>query len=174
MDIDARIMDIAKILLSLVQSVGWDTARVRLTEYVSKLDDRLTLSLTLHYGRGPEHILSLLQDVFWRLPVEVRIGLLGDALWRTGLHDEVAFLVPSLRAVFRVRNSIAHSVTLGETSQLSLRKVKRDKVETEELSAENLNWAIGAAEMCSLNLLRIEGCLGSTHEWGDLYGFSER
>lgn len=166
--------EIAKILQSLVQSAGWDKARVRLTEHVSGLDDTLTFSLALHYGRSPEHVLSLLQDVFWRLPVEVRIGLLEDALWRIGLHDEVPFLVPCLRAVFRIRNSVAHSVTLDMTdSNLILRKVKRGKFETEKLSAETLNWAVAATEICTLNFTRIEGRLGSIEVWGKLYGFAE-
>lgn len=166
---------IGEILSSLVQSVGWDKARVRLTEHAADLDDSLTLSLSLHYGREPEQILSLLQDVFWRLPIEVRINLLDDALWRTGLHDEVPFLVPSMRAIFRIRNSIAHSVTFGMTgTHITLRKVRRGKVETEELSADRLNWAVGASELCRLNFLRIEGRIGNTSVWGELYGFPER
>jgi hypothetical protein len=84
-------MDISTILSSLVQSIGWDKARVQLTEHVSDLDETLTLSLALHYGRGPEHVMSLLQDVFWRLPVEVRIGLLDDALWRTDFMTKFPF-----------------------------------------------------------------------------------
>jgi hypothetical protein len=166
-------MDIGKILSS--PRAGWDKARIHLTEYVSVLDDTLTLSLALHHGRGPEHVMSLLQDVFWRLPVEVRIGLLDGALRRTGLHDEVPFLVPSLRDVFRIRNSVAHSVTLDMTdSHLNLRKVKRGKFETEELSADTLNWAVRTAEVCRLNFSRIEGRLGSTDVWGELYGFPQR
>ena len=167
--------EIDKIISSLVQSVGWNVARVRLTEQAAELDDTLSLSLALHYGREPEHVVSLLQDVFWRLPVEVRIGLLDDALWRTGLHDEVPFLVPSLRAVFRIRNSVAHSVTLVMSdTHLSLRKVKRGRFETEELSIDTLNWAVAAAEMCRMSCSRIEGRLGSTGVWGELYGFHDR
>jgi len=167
--------EIDKILSSLVQSAGWDRARVRLTEHAADLEDTLSLSLALHYGRGSEQVMSLLQDVFWRLPVEVRIGLLDDALWRTGLHDEVPFLVPSLRAVFRIRNSVAHSATLVMSdTHLSLRKVKKGKFETEELSASTLNWAVAAAEMCRMSCLRIEGRLGSAEVWGELYGFLDR
>jgi hypothetical protein len=162
------------ILASFVQSAGWDKARIRLTEHTSELDDTLTLSLALHYGRGTEHILSLLQDVFWRLPVEVRINLLEDALWRTGLYDEVPFLTPCMRAIFRIRNTLAHSVTFGMTdTSLALRTVKRGKTETTELSIENLNWAIGAAELCSIFFLRVEGRLGGTDIWGELYGFPQ-
>jgi hypothetical protein len=96
-------------------------------------------------------------------------------LWRTGLHDEVPFLVPSMRAIFRIRNSIAHSVTFGMTgTHITLRKVRRGKVETEELSADRLNWAVGASELCRLNFLRIEGRIGNTSVWGELYGFPER
>src|SRR6516165_4294180 len=102
-----------KILASFVQREGWDKARVQLTERAAELDDTLTLSLALHCGRGPEHILSLLRDVFWRLPIEVRINLLEDALWRTGLYDEVPLLAPSMRAIFRVRNNVTNSVTIG-------------------------------------------------------------
>ena len=105
-----------------------------MTEHVSELDDKLTLSLAIHYGRGAEHILSLLQDVFWRLPVEVRINLLEDALWRTGLYDEVPFLTPCMRAIFRVRNTLAHSVTFDMTdTSLILSTVKRGRAETTEL-----------------------------------------
>jgi hypothetical protein len=166
---------VKEILASFVQSAGWDKARVRLTERAAELDDTLTLILAIHYGRGPEHILSLLQDVFWRLPVEVRINLLEDALWRTNLYDEVPFLVPCMRAIFRIRNSVAHSVTFDITAtHLTLSTVKRGKAETVKLSADNLNWSIGAAELCSIFFLRVEGRIGSTDIWGELYGFSER
>jgi hypothetical protein len=162
-------------IISALRSTEWDRARIRLTERASGLDDALTLILALHYGRKPEHILSLLQDVFWRLPIEVRINLLDDALWRTDLHDEVPFLVPCLRAIFRIRNSIAHSVTLGVTdSHLILRKAKRGKAETEELSATTLNWAVKTAGICSLNLMRVEGRIGSTDVWAELYGFHDK
>jgi hypothetical protein len=167
--------EIDKIISSLVQSAGWNLARVRLTEQAADLDDILSLSLALHHGRGPEQVISLLQDVFWRLPVEVRIGLLEDALWRTGLHDEAPFLVPSLRAVFRIRNSVAHSATLVMSdTHLTLRKMKRGKFETEELSVDILNWAVAAAKMCTMSCSRIEGRLGSTEVWGELYGFRDR
>ena len=71
--------------------------------------------------------------------------------------------------------SSAHSVTFGMTdTNLTLRTVKRGKAETTGLSIDNLNWAIGAAELCSIFFLRIEGRLGSTDTWGELYGFPER
>jgi hypothetical protein len=167
--------EIDKIISSLVQSAGWNLARVRLTEHAADLDDALSLSLALHHGRGAEQVISLLQDVFWRLPVEVRISLLEDALWRTGLHDEVPFLVPSLRAVFRIRNSVAHSATLVMSdTYLTLRKMKKGRFETEELGVDTLNWAVAAAQMCIMSCSRIEGRLGSTEVWGELYGFHDR
>jgi len=66
-------------LSSLLQPSKWDKSRVELGEHAARLDERLTLNLALHYGRDKEHVLSLIQDVFWRLPIETRISLLEDA-----------------------------------------------------------------------------------------------
>jgi hypothetical protein len=146
-----------------------------MVELATRLDDALTFCLAIHFGRESEHVLSLLRDVFWRLPIEMRIGLLEEALWRTGLHDEVPFLVARMKAVFRVRNSLAHSVTYGSTdTHLMLRSVKRGKPELSGLSADHLNWAVFAAEICELNFLRIEGRIGGIDAWADVYGFAER
>jgi hypothetical protein len=161
-------------LTPMIPYTLWDRRRMRLTERAAELDDALTFCLAIHYGREPEHILSLLRDVFWRLPVEVRIGLLDDALWRTGIHDEVPFLVPGLRVVFRIRNSIAHSVSYGSSNDtLNLRSVKHGKVEMVRLSADQMTWAIRTAEQCSLYFLRIEGRIGGMDAWANLYGFAE-
>lgn len=156
-------------------SAKWDSERVSLTESVAQLDDSLTFNLAVHYGREAEHILSLLNNVLWRLPVDIRIDLLEDALWHTSLHDEVPFLVPSARAVFRIRNSLAHSVTFEMTGEyLALRTVKRGKAEMTKLTKEQMTWAIHTAASCVVSFLRIEGRIGDTKTWGELYGFSER
>jgi len=162
-------------LSSLLQPSKWDRSRVELGEHAARLDERLTLSLALHYGRDQEHVLSLLQDVFWRLPIEVRISLLEDALWRTGLHDEVPFLVPNMRYIFRIRNNLAHCITFGATeTNLTLHTVKRGRPETVELSAEQLSWSMLMAEFCLVYFLRIEGRIGGIETWGKAYGFTER
>src|ERR1700722_7987118 len=64
---EAKTPDLDQLYLSLVKRVGWSAARVRLGELAAELDDSLTLCLAIHYGRDREQILSLLQDVFWRL-----------------------------------------------------------------------------------------------------------
>jgi hypothetical protein len=155
--------------------VGWDNGRVRLTEEAATLDELLTLILALHYGRGPSHVLSLLGDVFWRLPIEVRINLLSDGLWRTGLHDEVPFLEPTLRAIFRIRHVVAHSVTYEQSDiSLTLVTIKRGARQEVTLKADELMWALDASDRCRSYFRRIEGRIGETAIWGQLYGFDER
>jgi hypothetical protein len=153
----------------------WDRARVLLTEHAARLDDTMTLNLAIHYGRGPEHVLSLLSEVFWRVPIEVRISLLDEALWRTGLHDEVPFLVPNLRAIFHIRNNLAHSITYRMTDEIiDLRTVKRGKAAEIKLAAHELQWATLQADLCGVYFMRIEGRIGDVEIWAQLYGFGQR
>lgn len=152
-----------------------DRSRVKLGELAARLDDQLTLALALHYGREGQQALTLLQDVLWRVPVDTRIRLLDEALWHTGLHDEVPFLVPSLSAVFRIRNLISHGVTVGETDDLlTLFAVRKGKRQTLTLNIDQLNWAVAAAERCRYRyFLRVEGRIGALDTWAGLYGFAE-
>jgi hypothetical protein len=166
---------IGEVLESLKPYRHWDRWRMELAEGAALLDNRLSLCLAIHHGKESEHILSLHQEVFWRLPVEVRIGLLEDALWRTGLHDEVPFLAPSMRAIFRIRNTVAHSVSRGESKEfIVLASVKRGRVELTEFGADHLKWAIRTGEHCQLYFHRIEGRIGGMDAWANLHGFAER
>ena len=93
----------------------------------------------------------------------MRLDLLRDALWRIGLHDEVPFLEPSLRVMFRTRNISAHSIAYNtSTTKLILSSVKRGVREEITLEADRLYWAVRSAERCILQLDRIEGRIGDT------------
>lgn len=151
-------------------------SRVRLGELAAGLDDQLTLALALHYGRDLDHVLSLIQDVMWRVPVEERIRLLDAALWRTGLHDKVPFLAPSLGEVFRVRNLLAHTVTFEESDEaLELFSVRSGKRKMVTLAVAKLRWATGAASLCRYNYFpQVESRIGRIETWGQLYRLDER
>ena len=81
----------------------WDAARIKLIEECARLDDELDWSLALHFGRDAEHVLTLSQNVIWRVPVDTKLDLLTEALERAHLIDEVPVLVPALRSIFRIR-----------------------------------------------------------------------
>jgi hypothetical protein len=153
-----------------------DAARVRLGEYAARLDDQLALLLALHYGREFDHVVALLEDVLWRVSVEERVRLLDEALLRTGLHAVVPYLTPSLTAVFRIRNLIAHSITVGSSAEaLSLYSTRSGKRKTLTLSLDHLRWAVDRAITCDYTYIpRIEGRVGDPRLWGRLWGFDER
>ena len=152
-----------------------DAARVRLGEYAARLDDQLTLLLALHYGREFDHVVTLLQEVLWRVSIEERIRLLDEGLDRTGLRSVVPYLTPSLTAVFGVRNLIAHCITIdGTDDALTLYSIRGGKRKTRILTVDHLRWAVDRAFTCDYTYIpRIEGRIGDPRLWGQLWRFDE-
>ena len=153
-----------------------NAARIRLGELAARLDDQLTVALALYYGRGLVHVLTLVNDVLWRVPNEARVRQLDDALGRTGLHDLVPALTESLTSVFWIRNLVAHSVAYeNRDDALTLYSVRGGKRKTLTLTHAHLSWAVQVAERCSWRYFpRIEGRIGRVDTWAQLYGFQER
>lgn len=92
--------------LHLGAAWSWDIARYGLIEHAARLEQNVALNLAIQFGRDPVHILSLLSDVFWRVPIDARIRLLDEALWRTGLQDDVPVsggaAAPSIGRLLRI------------------------------------------------------------------------
>lgn len=150
--------------------------RVRLGELAAQLDDQLALTLALYLGRGLDQVLTLLNDVLWRVPIEARIRQLDEALHRTDLHDGVPALTESLTSIFWIRNLLSHSIELGRDDAavelFSIRSGKRKRV---YLTHDHLSWAVRRALTCQIVYFpRIEGRIGDAESWGQLYRFDER
>jgi hypothetical protein len=159
-----------------VDAASINAQRIRLGELAAELDDQLTVSLALYYGRELVHVLTLVNDVMWRVPVEARIEQLANALQRTRLHDDVPALTESLTTVFRIRNLLAHSVAYEDQEDaLTLYSVRGGKRKTLTLTHAHLAWTVRLAQQCRLKWLpRIEGRIGHLDTWARLYGFQER
>ncbi len=151
-------------------------AGVRLGELAASLDDQLTLTLALHYGREFVHVLTLVNDVLWRVPADARVRQLEEALKRTGLQAEVPALTASLTAVFWIRNLLAHSIVYREDDDaLTLFSVRGGQRRNLTLTHAHLRWAVRTAERCNSEYFAlIEGRIGRLDTWAELYGFDER
>lgn len=150
--------------------------RVRLGELAAALDDQLALTLALYLGRGTDQVLTLLNDVLWRVPIEARIRQLDEALHRTNMHDRVPALTESLTSVFWIRNLLAHSIELGrDDAAVELFNIRSGKRRRVHLTHDHLSWAVKRAVTCQIVYFpRIEGRIGDAETWGQLYGFDER
>jgi hypothetical protein len=114
--------------------------------------------------------------VLGHVPVNDRIRLLEEVLWPTELHDEVPFLIPSLTAVFGVRNLLAHNGTYGETDDaLTLYAVRNGRCKGVGLPREELTLGgldCGAVQQGASNGLRAASVTQAV--WAHLHGVDDR
>jgi hypothetical protein len=69
---------------------------------------RLDLVLALYHARTADSVYLMYGEVLWRVPLEVRLRLLEEALQDTDLTDAFPFVLPILRKLVSLRNLLAH------------------------------------------------------------------
>ena len=112
-------------------------------EVAVRADYILGEALSSYLGADEDRRLLLTADVMWRVPVELRVKLLQDAMEKHELADIYPFAVPVLQRLFRVRNVLAHSLEVPDPAgdpALAFTSINRGKVTQHSYSMECLEW----------------------------------
>ncbi|CAM5448128.1 RiboL-PSP-HEPN domain-containing protein OS=Streptomyces griseorubiginosus OX=67304 GN=AQJ54_32925 PE=4 SV=1 [Streptomyces griseorubiginosus] len=93
--------------------------------------------ISAHLGRNLETILLLEAKAISQMSVNSRISLLEEIMQQEGWDQDFPFVVPVLRAIFAMRNKLAHSVAYG--FDLSVRSsVRRGSVSEESIPIQTI------------------------------------
>jgi hypothetical protein len=81
----------------------------------------------------------------WRVPIEVKLRLLAQAMDTYDLSDTFPFAIPVLTRLFQARNSLAHSLEVPvaeERQEIGYLSVHRGKITEHTMRIDSLDWLL--------------------------------
>jgi hypothetical protein len=102
-------------------------------------------ALAHHLAADQEAIAVLQEHIMWRVPIEVKLRLLVQAMDTYDLSDTFPFAIPVLTRLFQVRNILAHSLetpVAEERQEIGYLSVHRGKITEHTMRVDSLDWLL--------------------------------
>ena len=102
----------------------------------------------------------------WRVPVEVKLKLMGQAMNANDIADTFPFVIPVLVRIFQVRNILAHSLETPTTDprEIGFTSVHRGRIAQHSIKVDSLDWLWTQGNQVSDELWMIAGALRALSE----------
>ncbi len=84
--------------------------RAPILELAVRAEYILGEALAYHLAADDEAAAVLQEHIMWRMPIEVKLRLLNQAMDTYDLYDIFPFAIPVLTRLFQIRNILAHSL----------------------------------------------------------------
>jgi hypothetical protein len=110
-----------------------------------------------------EEAAAVLQEhMTWRVPIEVKLKLLSQAMDSHGIFDTFPFVVPVLTRLFQIRNVLAHSLETPvpeDRHEIGFLSVHRGRITEHSIRMDALDWLWQQGNEVFSELLMISGAL---------------
>jgi hypothetical protein len=126
------------------------------------------LAYYLAADEGPAAILQ--EHMMWRVPIEVKLKLLSQAMDAYGISDSFPFVIPVLTRLFQIRNILAHSLETPvpeERHEIGFVSVHRGRVTEHSIPVDSLDWLWHQGNQVFGELLLISSALGDLRFYED-------
>lgn len=137
---------------SVVNNAGLAVAMHELLGHAVTAELMMNSIISARLGRDVAEISLLETKAIAQLSVNVRISLLEEIMLSEGWDEDFPFVIPVLRALFIMRNKLAHSLTYG-----------LETVDTGELMAIRSSLRRGAVARESIPIATIRGLARSAY-----------
>jgi hypothetical protein len=90
-----------------------------------------------------DHAAAVLQEhMTWRVPIEVKLKLLEQAMDSRDLIETFPFIIPVLTMLFQIRNILAHSLETPAESEheIAFLSARRGRITKHSLRIDALKW----------------------------------
>lgn len=106
---------------------------------------------------------ELASEVYSRLPITVRLGMLRDAMSVTGADELWPFLVPVLERIVELRNRYAHGFVSTERSgTLVITSWNRGRQSTRTYEPDEIGWFVWQTMVARTELARLWALFASS------------
>ena len=116
-----------------------------------------------HSLAANEEAAAVLQEhMTWRIPIEIKLKLLSQAMDAYDISDTFPFVVPVLTKLFQIRNILAHSLETPvpeERHEIAFVSVHRGRIVEHSIGIDALNWLWQQGNEVSNELWMISGVL---------------
>jgi len=116
-----------------------------------------------HALAADEAAAAVLQEhIVWRVPIELKLQLVDDAMEARGLSEMFPFVIPVLKKLFDVRNILAHSLETPfpeNRDEIGYLSVHRGRITRRSLRMDYLAWLWQQGNQVFDELSLISGAL---------------
>jgi hypothetical protein len=153
-----------------------NTALTGIVRLTALAEMRIDFVLALYHARTADSVYMLYGEVLWRVPFDVRLRFLEDALEDTELSDAFPFVLPVVRKLVSLRNVLAHATPFTEVrgDGVVVASRYRGKYREELIRDEFIRWLIPQAERVVQELNLLSGRIGDLNVWMEAHGFNDR
>lgn len=123
--------------------------RSMVLERATWLDLGMSDVLSVRTGRDIYLAAELAADVYGRLPVGTRIGMVESLIEEQSDPDRWPFVVPVLKAAFALRNQLAHGMPSWRSGSMEVRTFNRGRSTVRTYTPESLGWLLWQMEVAS-------------------------
>ena len=98
----------------------------------------------------------------WRVPIEVKLKLLGEVMDAYDVSDTFPFVVPVLTRLFQIRNILAHSLERARPAsrhEIGFLSVHRGRFTEHSIRMDALDWLRRQGNQAADELWLISGAL---------------
>jgi hypothetical protein len=117
--------------------------RAPILELATRAEYVLGEALAHHLAADEEAVAVLQEQIMWRVPVEVKLRLLSQAMDTYDLSDTFPFAIPVLTRLFQIRNILAHSLETPvpeERQEIGYLSVHRGRITEHTMRVDSLDW----------------------------------
>jgi hypothetical protein len=110
---------------------------------------------------------AILQEhMTWRVPIEVKLKLIGDVMDAYEISETYPFVVPVLTKLFQIRNVLAHSLETPvpeARNEIGFLSVHRGRIVEQSIRMDALDWLWRQGNEVVSELWVISGVLKDRH-----------
>jgi hypothetical protein len=117
--------------------------RAPILELAVRAEYILGEALAYHLAADDEAAAVLQEHFMWRVPIEVKLRLLSQAMDTYDLSDIFPFAIPVLTRLFQIRNMLAHSLETPvpeERHEIGYLSVHRGRITEHAMRVDFVDW----------------------------------
>ena len=136
--------------------------RAPILELAVRAEYLLGEALAHHLAANEEAAAVLQEHMTWRVPIEVKLKLLSQAMDTYDISDTFPFVVPVLTRLFQIRNILAHSLETPvpeDRHEIGFLSVHKGQIKEHSIPMDALDWLLQQGNKVYGELWMISGVL---------------
>lgn len=148
--------EVARTVARFLESDIHHRARSHVLEHATALEFQVNEVLAVRLAANDRSADELASEVYSRLPITVRLTMLGDAMKVTGADELWPFLLPVLERIVDLRNRYAHGIVRTDRSgTLVITSWNRGKQSNRTYEPEEIGWLAWQSMVARTELARL-------------------